>query len=100
MVNAFPDTYLQPSRTVLVIQDRPTATDAEADESKVDEVQASIGRGGPWATGRYMPRNYVHMCVYAYVGLHVYFYANVCIYSREEWLVFLFYLILAIYLDH
>ena len=79
---------------------RMAATDAEADESKVDEVQASIGRGGPWATGRYMPRNYVHMCVYAYVGLHVYFYANVCIYSREEWLVFLFYLILAIYLDH
>ena len=47
MVNAFPDTYLQPSRTVLAIQDGPAATDAEADESKVDEVQASIWRGGP-----------------------------------------------------
>ena len=48
MVNAYPDTYLQPSRTVLAIQDRPAATDAEADESKVDEVQASIWR---WAVG-------------------------------------------------
>ena len=35
-----------------------------------------------------------HVCVYAYAGLHVYFYVNVCIYSREEWLVFLFYWIL------
>ena len=56
MVNAYPDTYLQPSRTVLAIQDRPAATDAEPGESKVDEVQASIWRGGPWATCMYMPR--------------------------------------------
>ena len=84
--------YIQPSRTVLVIQDRPTATDAEADESKVDEVQASIWRGGPWATGMYIHAKelFAHVCVYAYVGLHVYFYVNVCIYSREERLVFFF----------
>ena len=47
MVNVYTDTYLQPSRTVLAIQDRPAATDAEPDKSKVDKVQASIRRGGP-----------------------------------------------------
>ena len=67
MVNVYTDTYLQPSRTVLAIQDRPAATDAEPGKSKVDEVQASIRRGGPWATGMYMPRNYVHMCVYMHM---------------------------------
>ena len=65
MVNAFPDTYLQPSRTVLAIQDGPAATDAEPGESKVDEVQASIWRGGPWATGMYIHAKelFAHVCI-------------------------------------